>query len=144
MFIAPMLLYSREKPFSDQAYIFEPKIDGHRLILSKSRDETRLFTRNHNECTMQYPELYHVPIDGDIVLDGEACCTDPETGQMNLELVMECFQLKKKDKIQAFSNQRPVSYVIWDILFYKGRDLRELSLMKRRSILEYHIYISPK
>jgi DNA ligase-1 len=136
MFIAPMLLNSREKPFSDQAYIFEPKIDGHRLILSKSGEETRLFTRQHNECTRQYPELSDVPIDGDIVVDGEVCCTDPVTGQINFELVMERFQLKKKDKIQAFSNQRPVSYVIWDILFHKGRDLRELPLMKRRSILE--------
>jgi ATP-dependent DNA ligase len=49
---------------------------------------------------------------------------------------MERFQLKKKDKIQNFSNQRPVRYVVWDILFHKGWDLRELPLMKRRSILE--------
>jgi DNA ligase-1 len=136
MFIAPMLLNSREKPFSDQAYIFEPKIDGHRLILSKHGEETRLFTRHRNECTSQYPELWDVPIDGDVVLDGEVCCTDPESGQINFELVMERFQLKKKNKIQACSNQRPVRYVVWDILFHKGRDLRELPLMKRRSILE--------
>ncbi|NHN33663.1 ATP-dependent DNA ligase [Paenibacillus agricola] len=136
MFIAPMLLHSREKAFSDQAYIFEPQIDGHRLILSKSEEETRLFTRQHNECTSQYPELWQVPIDGDVVLDGEVCCTDPETGQLDFGLVMERFQLKKKDKIQAFLNQRPVNYVIWDILFHKGRDLRGLPLMKRRSILE--------
>jgi DNA ligase-1 len=113
-----------------------PKIDGHRLILSKSGEETRLFTRHHNECTRQYPELYNVPIDGDVVLDGEVCCTDPETGKIDFELVMGRFQLKKNGKIHAFSNQRPVSYVVWDILFHKGRDLRELPLMKRRSILE--------
>jgi DNA ligase-1 len=136
MFIAPMLLNSREKPFSDQAYVFEPKIDGHRLIVSKSGQETRLFTRHHNECTGQYPELWDVPIDGDVVLDGEVCCTDPESGQNNFELVMQRLQLKKKNKIRAISNQSPVTYVVWDILFHKGRDLRGLPLVKRRSILE--------
>lgn len=34
MFLAPMLLEKREKPFDDDRYLFEPKIDGHRLILS--------------------------------------------------------------------------------------------------------------
>jgi DNA ligase-1 len=136
MFIEPMLSSPCEKPFSDQAYIFEPKIDGHRLILSKSGQELRLFTRHHNECTIQYPELYEVPIDGDIVVDGEVCCKDPETGQASYDLIMERFQLNKKNKIQAFVNQRPVTYVIWDILFHKGRDLRELPLIRRRSILE--------
>jgi DNA ligase-1 len=75
MSIAPMLLYSREKPSFDQAYIFEPKIDGYRLILSKrGKEEIRLYTRHHNECTSQYPELWDVPIDSDVVLNGEACC----------------------------------------------------------------------
>jgi DNA ligase-1 len=136
MYIAPMLLNSREKPFSDQAYLFEPKIDGHRLLLSKSGEETRLFTEDHNECTSQYPELWDVPIEGDVVLDGEVCYRDPESGQFQFDMVKERLQLTNKTKIQAFRNQNPVSYVVWDILVHKGRDLRQLSLMKRRSILE--------
>lgn len=34
MFLSPMLLEKREEPFDDERYIFEPKIDGHRLIIS--------------------------------------------------------------------------------------------------------------
>jgi hypothetical protein len=34
MFITPMLLEKRDNPFDDEQYLFEPKIDGHRLILS--------------------------------------------------------------------------------------------------------------
>ncbi|SFM48208.1 DNA ligase-1 [Paenibacillus sp. 1_12] len=71
-----------------------------------------------------------------MVLDGEVCCKDQESGQIQYDLVMDRFQLNHKKKIQAYRNQSPVSYVIWDILFHKGRDLRQLSLMKRRSILE--------
>jgi DNA ligase-1 len=136
MFIAPMLLDQQEKPFSDKAYVFEPKIDGHRLIISKVGKETRLFTRHHNECTRQYPELWQVPVDGEAVLDGEVCSADAETGNIDFELLMDRFQLKKADKIRTLSKQRPVHCIVWDILFYNGRDLRTLPLMKRRSILE--------
>ncbi|MDQ1913240.1 ATP-dependent DNA ligase [Paenibacillus sp. GD4] len=136
MYISPMLLQSTDRPFNDPAFIFEPKIDGHRLILSHKNNETRMWTRNQNECTRQYPELHQIPIDGDVVLDGEVCSINPETGQIDFELVMERFQLKKKDKIASHSLQNPVHYLIWDILFHNGRDLRSLPLMKRRSILE--------
>lgn len=136
MFIGPMLLESRANPFSDPSYVFEPKLDGHRLILLKKGSEIRLFTRHKMECTRQYPELHRVPIDGDVILDGEACCTDPDTGESDFELVMDRMQLKDQVKIQSFVHHRPVHYVVWDILHHKGRDLRELPLMKRRSILE--------
>jgi DNA ligase 1 len=34
MFLPPMLLEKREAPFNDERFIFEPKIDGHRMIIS--------------------------------------------------------------------------------------------------------------
>lgn len=131
-----MLADSRETPFSDQAYVFEPKVDGHRLILSKSGKETRLFTRDGQECTRQYPELHSVPIEGDVVLDGELCCLDPDSGAVDAGLAMERLLLKPKSRIQSFSTQRPVRYIIWDILFHKGRDVRHMPLVKRRALLE--------
>jgi DNA ligase-1 len=57
MFIEPMLLEKSDTPFNASTHIFEPKIDGHRLELIKMNGETRLWTRHHNECTRQYPEL---------------------------------------------------------------------------------------
>ncbi|PZE22288.1 hypothetical protein [Paenibacillus xerothermodurans] len=136
MFIAPMLLQQREKPFSDPAYVFEPKIDGHRVILSRRDGETRLFTRHQTDCTKQYPELWNPLVDGDVMLDGEVCCIDPATGNIDFELVMDRFQLKKQDKIDTFTVQRPVHFVVWDILYHNGRSLCDLPLTERRSILE--------
>jgi DNA ligase-1 len=105
MFISPMLLEKSDKPFNDPAYLFEPKIDGHRLIMSYKNGETRLFTRHNNECTRQYPELWNPTITGeDYVLDGELCSVDPETGSIDFEKVMERFQLSKQAKIQAAAN----------------------------------------
>jgi DNA ligase-1 len=141
MFISPMLLEKHDIPFNSSTHIFEPKIDGHRLILSRMNGETRLWTRHHTECTRQYPELWNVPVDGDVVLDGEVCCLDPETGAIDFELVMERFSLKKTNRIQSAALHLPVQFVAFDILFHDGKDLRGLPLLKRKSIL--HSVLKP-
>ena len=138
MFITPMLLEKREDPFDDERYIFEPKIDGHRLILSMENGVVRLFTRHNNEVTAQYPELHNVPIDdnSDVVLDGEVARINPETGAIDFELIMERFMMKKPMTIKEAAIKRPVHFFVFDILRYKGKDCRELLLMERKELLE--------
>lgn len=132
-FISPMLLEQVDKPFSDGRYIFEPKIDGHRLILSRSNGVTRLYTRHNNDVTVKYPELIG---DGpDIILDGELAVIDPDTGIPDFELTMARFQSKR--------SRLPTSYVVFDILRYDGDDLLHLTLMERKDILERAIIDSP-
>jgi DNA ligase-1 len=133
-FIAPMLLETAAEPFDNDNYIFEPKIDGHRLILSNTNGTTRLYTRHHNDCTLQYPEILSVPFTEEMILDGEVACTD-ESGAICFESVMERFSAKKATKISQLSESRPVNYLVFDILRYKGVDLRSLPLEKRKEIL---------
>ncbi|MEC0239428.1 ATP-dependent DNA ligase [Paenibacillus dokdonensis] len=134
MFISPMLLATALSPFSHSNFIFEPKVDGHRLIFSQQSGEIRLYTRHYNDCSRQYPEL-HALFEDDIILDGEVACVDPTTGISDFEAVMSRFQAKKSDKIKQLTNTLPVTYVVFDILQYKGRDLRRLPLMERKTIL---------
>jgi DNA ligase-1 len=149
MFIAPMLLKKRENPFDDERYLFEPKIDGHRLILSMENGIVRLFTRHNNEVTIQYPELHNVPIEdnSDVVLDGEVACINPETGSIEFEMVMERFMKKKPMSIKQGMIRQPVHFFVFDILRYKGEDLRTLPLLERKKILEQVLkannFISP-
>lgn len=131
-----MLLETAQGPFSHSNYIFEPKIDGHRLIFSQQNGKIKLYTRHETDCTRQYPELLH-QFDDDIILDGEVACVDPETGSIDFEMVMNRFQAKKTDKIQQLTVSQPVTYVVFDILSYKGQDLRKLPLMKRKDILSH-------
>lgn len=132
-FIPPMLLDQVDAPFSDGRYIFEPKIDGHRLILSRSNGVTRLYTRHNNDVTAKYPELIS---DGpDMVLDGEIAVTDPDTGIPDFELTMQRFQSKK--------SRLPVSYVVFDILRYDGADLCGLPLLERKTVLDSAIMDTP-
>lgn len=137
MFITPMLLEKREQPFDDSRYIYEPKIDGHRLILSIQSGVVRLYTRHKTEVTPRYPELHNVPIDDntDVVLDGEVACIDPETGTIDFELITQRFMTKKEPKIIEAALRNPVVYYVFDILRYKGEDLRERTLMERKEIL---------
>lgn len=134
MFIPPMLLEKKDAPFNNPLYIFEPKIDGHRMIISYKNKETRLWTKQNNEVTSLYPELHQIPVTGDVILDGEVCCLDSK-GNVDFELIQERFAIKKKDRIHSAMIHRPVHFVAFDILFYNGRDLRGLPLLKRKSIL---------
>jgi len=137
MFLEPMLLEKREQPFDDERYLYEPKIDGHRLILSMEAGQVRLFTRHNNDVTRQYPELHDVPIEdtSDVVLDGEVACIDPDTGTIDFELIQQRFSTRKPLAIRQAMIRQPVHFYAFDILRYRGRDLRALPLTERKRIL---------
>lgn len=48
---------------------------------------------------------------------------------------MNRFQTKKAEKIKELTTIQPVTYVVFDILQYKGKDLRKMPLMMRKEIL---------
>jgi len=135
MFISPMLLETAPGPFSHSDFIFEPKVDGHRLIYSQRSGNVRLYTRHNNDCTQQYPELL-LPFDYDIILDGEVACTDQATGLNDFEAVMSRFSTRQHSKVQQLTKTLPVTFAIFDILQYKGQDLRKLPLIERKAILQ--------
>ncbi|MEK3673504.1 ATP-dependent DNA ligase [Paenibacillus sp. FSL R10-2771] len=134
MFISPMLLQTAPGPFSHSDFIYEPKIDGHRLPYSQQAGKVRLYTRHNNDCTLQYPEL-QLPFDDDIILDGEVACVDPATGVSDFESVMSRFQARRPEKIKQLTITLPAYYAIFDILHYKGQDLTGLPLLRRKEIL---------
>ncbi|MEE4580517.1 ATP-dependent DNA ligase [Paenibacillus polymyxa] len=85
-------------------------------------------------CTRQYPEL-QLPFEDDIILDGEIACVDPATGISDFESIMSRFQAKRSDKIQRLTVSLPVYYAIFDVLQYKGIDMRKRPLMERKELL---------
>lgn len=134
MFMPPMLLKTAREPFDSKIDLFEPKIDGHRMIFSCIDEQIRLYTRHNNEVTNKYPELL-TGINEDIILDGEVSQADPETENISLEAINERFQLQRSEKILAQSKANPCSFIVWDILRFRGQDLRHLPLLRRKEIL---------
>jgi bifunctional non-homologous end joining protein LigD len=52
-----MLPTLRKLPFSDPAWIFEPKWDGYRALCLIEHKSVRFMSRNKKELTKRFPEL---------------------------------------------------------------------------------------
>ncbi|MCM3628259.1 ATP-dependent DNA ligase [Paenibacillus glycanilyticus] len=146
-----MLLNKAEEPFDSNDYLFEPKFDGQRLIVSFIKGQVNMYTRHNNDVTRQYPELFNVPVDShmDVVLDGEVVRVR-EDGTNDFEGLIQRFQLGKQTKIREASRTHPVQYFAFDILYLNGKSLIHLPLLKRKEILAqvlipnhyYHLTLS--
>ncbi|MGM0900677.1 MAG: ATP-dependent DNA ligase [Bacillota bacterium] len=130
MFVSPMLLQRAEQPFDDDSYITELKLDGIRLLLSKFDNMVQLYTRHNNEVTGKFPELLTIQIPDGTVLDGEIIVTD-QAGKPDFEAIMSRFMSKRK-----MIDNGTLSYVVFDVLQYKGESVTRLPLMERKKLLE--------
>lgn len=130
-----MLLHSINEPFINNKYIWEPKWDGHRLIVSSKGGKVQLYTRHGNNVTRQYPELQNIPINKDVILDAEVVCIDPKNGKDDFELVMQRFSTEDELKIRLMMSRLPVTCIVFDILLYDGCDLRNKTLIERKELL---------
>ncbi|MEI2465103.1 ATP-dependent DNA ligase [Niallia taxi] len=126
MFISPMLLHKSDHPFDDSSYITELKADGIRLILSKFGGKVRLFTRHKNEVTSLFPELLNLNIPDNTAIDGEIVVTDG-IGKPDFEAMMERFQSRK--------TSHKISYVVFDVMYYKNEKVTSRPLLERKEIL---------
>ncbi|MGE6627841.1 ATP-dependent DNA ligase [Bacillus pumilus] len=126
MFVSPMLLHSIREPFDDDRYITELKFDGIRLILSKFKDQIKLYTRHNNEVTNKFPELLDLDIPNGTVLDGEVIVA-AQDGAPNFEAIMERFMSKKSN--------HSIVYCVFDVIFKDGDSIAAKPLSERKSLL---------
>ncbi|KAA6446901.1 ATP-dependent DNA ligase [Bacillus swezeyi] len=127
MFVSPMLLEPAIEPFDSDDYITEIKFDGIRIILSKSNNTVRLYTRHGNEVTSKFPELLTVDIPDGTVLDGEVIVPDVN-GASDFDAVMQRFQSNK-----ATHN---IVYCVFDIFKIDGESITFEPLFKRKESLK--------
>lgn len=129
MFVSPMLLQRSEQPFDDDSYITELKLDGIRLILSKFNNRVQLYTRHNNEVTVRFPEFLSIDIPDGTVLDGEIIVTDL-AGKPDFEAMMSRFQSRR-----SYLENSTLSYVVFDVIQYKGESVTKLPLIERKQLL---------
>lgn len=132
-----MLPVERDDPFDDDEYIFEPLIGGRRLLLIAKQGKAQLVTSSGIDVSAQYPELLDVPIgdDADAILDGVATCVNPLTHALDYESVMERSRLRKPVSIMQARVRHPVIYCAFDMLGYRGEDVRGRPLAERKELL---------
>jgi DNA ligase D-like protein (predicted ligase) len=131
--VKPMLAVSGQ-PFNKEGWIFEPKIDGTRCLTTVSK-EVRMQNRRLVDITYRYPEVA-----GALALTARECVLDGEItvfvkGRPSFRALAERDHQSEKMKIDYLSHAMPVSYVVFDILYAKGKSVMDLPLRERKKIL---------
>ncbi len=118
------------------AWLFEPKWDGFRVLVFRDGDEVLLQSRDTKSLNRYFPDLIepvkqHLPescvLDGEIVIANDA------------GLDFDALQLRihpAASRVKMLSEQTPASVVFFDILCEGKRDLRDESFEDRRAVLE--------
>ena len=103
-----MLAEPSDVAFSRDGWLFELKLDGYRLLASKSAGEALLLTRKGNDYTGVFPEVARairaLPFD-DFVIDGEVVVLD-EQGKPSFALLQQRGRLSKSARSRSSSAPR--------------------------------------
>jgi len=121
----PMLAVLAEEPPRDEKnWTYELKYDGFRAVSAIVEGEVAMWSRNELDLAPRFPHIaqalgkLRLP---EIVLDGEVVALDDQGAPR--------FQLLQ-------GGEHRVRYFAFDILWFDGRDLRKLTYLQRREILE--------
>jgi bifunctional non-homologous end joining protein LigD len=133
-----MLAETAERAFSRKGWLFEPKLDGYRVVAARGGAEPRLLTRNGNDCASAFPEVVRavaaLPF-GRLVLDGEVVALD-ERGRPSFQLLQSRARLRRPIDIRHAAVNTPVTYYAFDLLGFEDFDLRALPLSARKALLQ--------
>lgn len=125
--IKPMLATLVDEPFDDAEWSFEVKWDGYRALAFTRKGDVQLLSRANKQFNEKFYPIYELlkTWDIDVVLDGEILVLD-EKGISNF------------GNLQNWRSEADGSlvYYVFDLLWYNGKDLRELPLVERQAILK--------
>lgn len=115
----------------------QPKLDGLRGQIHFDGNNVQIFSRNMESLTTQFPEVvseikanYIEPF----VIDSEIIGWDKENNEFLP--FQETIKRRRKYNINQHSLSIPIRVMCFDILYYDGKDLTQISIDKRISILQ--------
>ncbi|HEU4748119.1 MAG TPA: non-homologous end-joining DNA ligase, partial [Gemmatimonadaceae bacterium] len=136
--VEPMHCETRDDAFTHDDWIFELKLDGYRLIASKSKGEALLLTRNGNDYTAVFPEaaraIKALPYD-ECIIDGEVVVCD-EKGLPSFSRLQQRGRLSSAMEIRRAAVELPATFYAFDLLAFEDFDLRPLPLLRRKQLLK--------
>ena len=134
--IEPMLSKVAEEIPRSEGFLFEPKWDGFRAIVFRGATEVFIQSRDLKPLDRYFPELHdgllRVLPDGCIV-DGEIVIATPHGLDFDL---LQMRLHPAASRVAKLSRETPASFVAFDLLAARGRDMRSLPFEKRREQLE--------
>jgi len=124
-----------QKFMDDGSYFAEPKFDGIRCTLSKDG----LFHDETNKA-FQFPELMKdaEKLPEGTILDGELCLpTSDYTADFFTILQRNC---RDPLKIKLLAKKFPATFMVFDILKFKGEDVTRQELFNRKKLITETVY----
>lgn len=115
----------------------EYKIDGERIQIHKQKKRIELFTRSLENVSTHFPDIikeFEKIYTKDMIAEGEIVAVDIATGKF-LPFQSLMHRRRKYGVEEAIKNY-PVVLYFFDILYYDGKDVTNLSFMDRRKKLE--------
>jgi bifunctional non-homologous end joining protein LigD len=123
-------------PFTRAGWVFELKYDGFRVLAGKDGGQVTLLSRRGTNLLPNYPEvaacLRTLP---DLAIDGELVVLD-EHGHPQFERLSRRLRLKRPDLIDRASIAEPAAIFAFDLMRFKGKDLRRQPLLTRKALLK--------
>ena len=129
-----MLARIVDQPFSHQDWLFEPKLDGYRILAFLQRGKVTLLSRNGLDYTGHFSTVVgelESHSGEEMVLDGELVALD-ESGLPDFGLLQQT--LERSDVESPHSATRFVYYP-FDLLHHDGVNLQRVPLLERKKLL---------
>jgi ATP-dependent DNA ligase len=116
--------------------LYEPKWDGFRAIVFRSRGDVFIQSRDSRPLDRYFPELHEALIErlpDDCIVDGEIVIAGPRG------LDFDALQMRlhpAASRVAKLAQETPSSFVAFDLLAVDGRSLMEKPQEERRTALE--------
>jgi bifunctional non-homologous end joining protein LigD len=134
--VEPMLAAATPIPRSGN-YIYEPKLDGVRIIATLRDGDVELRSRNGIDVTRAYPGIVaalKLQPASTAVFDGEIVAIDP-AGRPSFELLQQRMNLQDPTQVAQAERTIPTVLYAFDLLHLDGYDLTKVPLHARREAL---------
>lgn len=130
----PMLATLHERPFSDERWIYERKLDGIRLLVFRDGEHVELYTRNGQLRNDHFPELldlFAAQPCRRFVLDGEVVAFDGDVTRFS--------RLQQRagiaDPAEARASGIAIRFYVFDSPWIEDYDIRRVPLRQRKALL---------
>jgi bifunctional non-homologous end joining protein LigD len=144
--LEPMHAEIGEAAFSHPDWMWEPKLDGYRVLAFLDGKEVRLRSRRGLELAPTFPGLVEELVKqaaGRMILDGEIVAFDA-AGRPSFNALQNRAQLKTAAELKAAEQSVPVVLFCFDLLYFAGVDLRKAPYRDRRRYLSQCLLPTPR
>jgi bifunctional non-homologous end joining protein LigD len=135
--LEPMLAKAGTLPRDPDDWAFEVKWDGVRAVVHSQPGRIHLLSRNGNDVTAAYPELRALNpalSSHDAILDGEIVAFDDD-GRPSFQALQSRMHARGTH-VKRLAEKRPVTLMLFDLLWLDGHSLVDLPWEERRERLE--------